>query len=1121
MPQSIRKFYRPLCQSFLLFFLIQVLVISHAQGGRVINRPVSLSATNEPLGSILKKITKSTGINIFFNSVDLSEYSNVTISVKNKLFTDVMHELLDPRGLEWVDLDDSAISVKRSPQKANSESASPADSSISITGKVTNEKGSPLPGATVMIRGTNKGSATDVNGNFVINSVPPNAYLMISNISFLSKSIPIKGRSFLGTITLQGYIGELDETVIVAYGTTTNRTSTGNVTTIRSKDIGNQPVNNPILALAGRVPGLQITQASGLVGGGVKIQIQGQNSIRNGNDPFYVIDGVPYISQLLPNFGGVLEGAGITNNGQHGNPLSFINISDIESISVLKDADATAIYGSKAANGAILITTKRGKAGKTRVDANLQQGWGRVSRKLNLLNTQQYLTMRREGFSNDKIDFSSPPFDIPEVRTAIAPDLFFWDTTRYTNWQKKFIGGTAKYTNLNLSFSGGTSNTHYLVGTTYRKESTVFPKDFVDEKGAVHFNINSVTPNQKFHLSLSANYLVDNNRLPSVDITSRIFLAPNAPTLYNNDGSINWALDATGKTTFPNPMSELEKKYTVKTNNLVSNAVLKYQITKEIDISSSFGFTTMQSKETVITPNTATQPELRPYILNGGLYGNNNISSWIIEPQINYQNTISKGNLNLLIGTSIQRTDANGQSYSGEGYLSDDVISDPKSASIIRSFSSTAYIYKYNALFGRLNYNWENKYILNISVRRDGSSRFGAANRFHNFGAIGGAWILSEESFLKGMQPALSFLKLKLSYGTTGNDQIGNYAYLNLYTPVAQDIPYQGSTIITPTGLPNPYIQWEETRKLNIGTDFGFFNDILTLNANYFNNRSSNQLLNYALPSMAGGGVLRNFPATIRNSGLELVISGSWVRSKEVEWSSSINITFSKNKLVSFPNQEQSSYANVLIVGRSLSTRRIYKYIGVNSETGVYEFSDSLGKFTSAPDFRRDANILIDLAPKYYGGLNNSIRYKNFTVDFLFQFVKQKGSDLSFGVAPPGVALLNQPVAVLNRWQSPGDRAPIQQYSALGRYADQFAKVKNESDAGYVDASYIRLKNLSASWQIPNNWIKSIHLNSLSLYIQCQNLLTFTKYKGLDPEALSNTNLPPLKMLTLGIRVSL
>ncbi len=375
----------------------------------------------------------------------------------------------------------------------------------------------------------------------------------------------------------------------------TKRFNTGNVVTLSNKEIERQPVGNPLNNLQGRVAGLYISQNSGVPGGSFNIQIRGQNSINNGNDPLYIIDGVPYTSQLLPNLSEDILQRG-RGSFVGGNPLSYINPTDIESISVLKDADATSIYGSRGANGVIIITTKRGKEGKTKVDLNLSTGISNVARKLSLLNTQQYLEMRREAFANDGAN--------PTV--ADAPDLLYWDTTKYTDWQEKLIGNTAHYTNIEASVSGGSSTTQYILGANYNKSTTVFPSNYSNQKRSIHIGINNTSFNKKLKISVKANYLIGDNNLPSSDIASSILLPPNAPEPLNPDGTLNWA-----NSTWPstNPYAALKKDYTDRTTNLVSNLNLEYALTPYLSIKSSMGYTDMQTDEVLKTPITASNPQ--------------------------------------------------------------------------------------------------------------------------------------------------------------------------------------------------------------------------------------------------------------------------------------------------------------------------------------------------------------------------------------------------------------------------------------------------------------------------------------------------------------------------------
>lgn len=1070
-----------------------------------------------PLKAVFKAIKKQTGFAVMYNTniTMLNQEEKVTVDFKDTPLDEVLTFLLRGKGLGWTYNDDVVVIHKKevvAPKKNEGDSTvTPA----MLTGKVTDAEGSPLPGVTVQVKGTMQGTTTDADGRFALAKVGNGEVLVISSIGYEKREVVVKGRTILTQMNVD--VSSLDETVVIAYGTTTPRLSTGNVNSVKAKDIAKQPVNNPLLALQGRVPGLFITQANGLPGSGITVRVQGQNSIYNGNAPLYVVDGVPYPTETPGQGLGPLGNSGEKANGSEsgtGNALSYINPSDIESIDVLKDADATAIYGSRAANGAILITTKKGKSGKLTLDINLQHGWGRVTRKLQMLNTLQYVQMRHEAFANDG---ESPTVDN-------APDLLIWDTSRYTNWQKTLIGGTSEYTNANVSLSGGTTAIRYLVRGTYQRETTVFPGSFSDQRGGVHFNINSTSANQKFNLQLTGNYLFDNNQLPRSDLTEpAIPLEPNAPALYNADGTLNWMPNAAGSSTWNNPLALLYNTYQNKTANLIGNAVFSYQILPGLDFRSSLGYNSLQSNEWQLNPLIAIRPEQRPSSERSAVYGNRRLNSWIIEPQLTYKKKIGKGKLDLLLGTTIQQSLNNGELVFGSGHNSDNELKNISAASSLYALSN-ATTYKYTALFSRINYNWQDKYIVNLTARRDGSSRFGTRNQFSNFGAIGLAWIFTEENFVRKNLQLLSFGKLRGSYGITGNDQLGDYSFMSLYYPLSVGVPYQGSLGQLPNSIPNPYLEWEATRKLQFGIDLGFFKDRILLNTTYIRNRSSNQLLFYAVPSITGqDGVYQNFPATVQNTGWEFMLNTINLKDKNFTWTSSVNLTIPRNKLIDFPNLSSSTYARRLFIGHPVSVTRLYHFLGVDPATGEYTVADSDGKATTSPNSRTDRTILANTLPKFYGGVQNSFSYKSINVDLLFQFVKQIGVNTLFsngsGTVPGSFSegQSNQPVTVVDRWQKPGDITSIQRYST----GNLSAGLALSSDAALSDASYIRLKNLSISWVLPTQWQQKAHVQHCRVYIQGQNLLTITNYRGMDPETQTVNSLPPLKILTIGLQIGL
>lgn len=1084
-----------------LFITIAFLQVS----AKTVAQKITINEKDISLVKALQSIKKQSGYALFYDNTLISKADKTSINLKDASVEVALTEVLKKQPFTYTIIDKTiVIKPKEEPTVLDKIKSALNLDKIDVTGRVVGEDGQPLPGATVIVKETNISTSTDANGYFTLKDIDPNAILQISFIGY--QKLELKASASLKTIKMAITQNKLDEVKVIAYGQTTERLSIGNSTTVTAKDIEKQPVSNPILALQGRVPGLFVQQQNGIPGSQITIRIQGQNSIQNGNDPFFVIDGVPFSSNL--------PGTGVS-------PINLINPSDIESISILKDADATSIYGSRAANGAIIITTKKGKAGDTRVDVNLQNGWGHITRELPLMNTQQYLQMRREAIKNDGLTIQPSEIDFNGTL----------DSTRSTDWQKELIGGNSHYSNLNANISGGSENTQFFVGTNYHRETTVFKGDFDDRKGDVHFNLGTSSSNKKFRFQLSGSYLFEDNHLPSVDITSWAYqLAPNDPALFNKDGSINWALDKNGNSVWDllgpfggYPLTGNYQPYEAHNSSLVGNALLSYKILQGLEVRSTFGYSALQANETNTSPESAVEPAQQPYYNRHATYNKTNGYTWIAEPQISYIKTLGDGKIDFLVGATFQQTGNNGTSIQGNGYSSDLLLTNPGSAATTTVNSANSE-YKYNALFSRLNLNWDDRYIFELTARRDGSSRFGSKNEFHNFGAIGSGWIFSNESFIKNNLSFLSFGKLKGSYGLTGNDQIGEYGFLSLYNSNSVNIPYQGIGALRPNGLTNPYLEWEETRKLQIGLDLGFFNDRLLVNATRSINKSSNQLVNYSLPYITGFSFInKNLNATVQNSNWEFSLTSVNIKKTALSWTSRLNLTLARNKLLAFPDFANSAYASTYEIGQSLNIAKVFRFAGVNPQTGLYQFTDAKGNLTSNPQYNVDNTAIVDQTPKFFGGLENSITYKGFELSFLFQFVKQKGLNYAFGNFMPGSGVSgNQPLYVFNnRWQKPGDEASIQKFSSTFDYATQISDAK-ASDANYIDASYVRLKNLSFSYQLNSSWTKTLKIQTCKLFVQAQNLLTITSYKGLDPENPLGTNaqLPPLRIITVGLNAT-
>ncbi len=1047
---------------------------------------VSLSLRNAPLEKAFKEIKRQTGYHFIYTRNQLHHTKLLTIDVKDGPLLQVLEKCFRNQPI-WFIVEDKYIVIQNGIFKTSPHSQS---DSLFFSGQITDENGNPIPGATIKSKTTGKTTSTNDAGEFKLKSINKQDYLIITCVGYTGAEVAVNANTQI-SIELKIAIGTLDESIVIAYGKTTKRYATGNVSSIKSEDIIRQPIIDPINILGGKVAGLQIMQNSGVPGAVLTVRLRGQNSIANGNDPMYIVDGIPFPSSTLS--GSLGGGAGVTSS-----PFTSLNPSDIESIEILKDADATAIYGSRGANGVILVTTKKGKQGKLNANVRFSSGLGKIPQKLKLLNTEEYILMRKEAFKNDG--------RTPTI--ANAKDLLLWDTTRYTDWQSELIGRTSEITDINASISQGNSQTSFYISTGYRKETTVYPGNFGFDRLSGNLSFSHSDLKNKFNLRINTTYSLTNKTLPRQDFTRQITLAPNAPKIYMEDGSLNWE-----NSSWTNPLAMTKQKFNGKTSNSITNLNVSYKLLKGVLLSLNSGLTSINIVDNLIIPSTGFNPA---YNVSGTAgFGNKQVKTLIVEPQLTYEKNINKSELTVLIGATAQTSHQKGLYQTGLGYTNDDLLYSLKAASSIKINNETDINYRYAGIFSRINYNINKKYLSTVTVRRDGSSRYGEENRFSNFGSLGLAWIFSKESFLSKFK-ALSFGKIKASAGLTGNDQIGDYKYLNLYAPLP--FTYQGFATFYPTQLHNPNYSWEKVTKTELGIETGFYNDNLLINISYYRNRTSNQLLQYDLPIITGfNSILKNIPAKIQNKGVEIEVSGRLLTNRKIKWNSTFNLTIPKNKLVSFEGLENSTYSNQYVIGRSLGILKVYKHLGVDPEQGNYMFVDydKDGRI-SAPN---DQQNIVQTDQTWYGGWQNSINYKNLSLVFLLQFVKQpRVKSYLFRFSKPGMST-NQPTLVLNRWQQPGDISEIQKFSNSNTNSSRAFSTYRQSDAAYSKGSFCRLKNIQLNYTISPKTKKGVKIADIQIYIQAQNLFTITNYIGLDPE--TDSLLPPMKSILAGINIQL
>lgn len=1103
----------------LTFFLLTAAMVhcyAHSSA-----QTVTISGKSLSFKQIFTAIEKQTGFVVLSNQEVDALPATLSVSLYKMELRSLLDIVLKDQPFKYVIAGKTIFLSQKSTQPTQLTLLSAEQLKEPIKGIVRDSLGAVLNGATIVNRRTKKTVQTNLKGEFTIEA-DEDDLLSVSYIGYEDKIEKVAGAFMI--VVLKRSSSPLDEVQVIAYGTTSRRLGTGNVSTVNAKEIAQQPINNPLFALAARVPGLEVVQTSGLAGGYVNVRIRGMNAGGTSGEPLYIIDGTPFNNNMATLGGPLAQLNGMSS------ALNYINPNDIESISVLKDADATSIYGSRGANGVIVITTKKGKSGKVRINVTAQTGLAKVARKLNLMNTQQYLAMRHEAFRNDGID--PKQMDYKELR---YPDLFVYDTTRYTDWQKVMIGNKASYNDYQLSISGGTPQTQYTIGGTLHQESTVFPGSTKDGKASVHFSINSASNDQKLKASLTGSYMSNENNSPTDDFTRFIVLVPHAPDPYKPDGSLNFGYEPDLNTFLflDNPMINIFKPFESEVSSLASNAQISYSPVNGLHLKTSVGFVEVKGSSFEVSKNAASTPGFSLFNvegpdLRGCVFRDNASRSVIVEPQFNYIIRLGKGDLSLLGGASYQHMTGASRTIFANGFVSDALMKHIGSALNINAFNEAS-DYKYAALFGAFNFNWDRKYILNLNARRDGSSKFSPGKQFGNFGSAAIAWLFGEEDFIKNRLPFISSGKIRSSYGTTGLEPGDNYAYLERYeimhAPMAMD--YQGMRGIRTRGLFANDYHWESTHKFEAALEGGFLKDRILFQIAYYENRTSNRLASYPLAGMVGPGyIIVNRDGVVSNSGIEISLQTTNIKSENFTWSSTFNYSSNKNKLVRDKFLESIGEPYVKAIGLPLDVNQYFSEAHVNPVTGIYEFVNKNGEMTGNPDFSKDNYNFYSLLPKFFGGISNTFTYKTFSLSIWLQFTKQVGKNYYFSFPQmPGEykdSYGNQPVEVFDRWTSPSSPGKFQKFSTK-LFSPEWAAFGNAKNSlsNFSDASYIRVKNISFSYEMPTRLISRIGLTAARLFTNAQNLLTFTNYKGSDPESQRALNLPPMKVVTFGIQLEL
>jgi TonB-linked SusC/RagA family outer membrane protein len=1108
---------------------ILMLVTCLQVSARVHSQTVSFSGKNVSLEKVFASVEKQTGYVFFFDETIMKDAHPVTIRAENNPLDLFLKRVLMEQPFRY-SFQNKTIVISRkdeiilAPPVIENDTTIPPPALPMVSGWVMDINGTPLAGASVTVKTTNKSTLTDSRGQFTVPMTSPDMQLVISFVGYVPKQIAAKQIMTQVFVQLAVAVNALDEEVVQAYGKTSQRLAIGNIVKVSGADIQKQPVMNPLLALNGMVPGLVVTPTSGYVSSPVRLEIRGRNTINPAlvADPLYVIDGVPLtildLTDVSLTTGSYLNGspgfsqAGLLSNTGGQSPLFSMNPADIESVSVLKDADATAIYGSRGANGVILITTKKGRPGKTQFDLNVRQSYSSATRHWQMLNTSQYLQMRKEALKNDGL--------APDA--ANLPEFQLWDTTRYTDWQKK-LWGVAKLTETNLALSGGDFLTSFRIGASYTHSKDITTLNGSNQRATVSMSLTHHSQDQKLGISMMTLY--GYTYVNAIAAPGLPTLAPNLPPIFDAKGNLNYAdWNAAGMGNYY-PFYSILQPSDASTQFLNSNLRITYNVMKGLNLVVAAGYNNGRSKTSWLQPIASLNPINNPTGLAS--FGNTTNNNWNVDPEVDYATYINHGKLEVTVGATYQSTGTHAVSLLGIGYTNDALLKSIVNAPYQQDQENAA-LKKYADIHGRINYNWENRYIFQVSANRDGSSNFGPGRQFGNFWSIGGAWIASEEEWMKHALPAWwSYLKVSTNYGITGTDIGGAYQYLSQWsTPnylTGGLLPaYNNVTPMVPLHAVNQDYQWQENRKINADLTMGFLKDKVTLTLTWYRDRCNNQLTYIPTPVFTGfASVTGNSPANVQNSGWEASLNAKIIDAQPFTWSVSFNGAINRNKLLAYPDFEYSPYYNKYRIGNSINTTYMLHYLGINPQNGQRAYADAnhdgvVGIGNVAPGTGADDRYIpIDLTPKYTGGFGSQLTYKRCMLTFLFTFKKQLGQ---VPYTQTAGAMGNIPVDVFNdHWQKPGDLSRNTRFTMTQAGSDiNFSS----SDAYYTDASFIRLSSLNFSWSLPEQVFKKAGMEGASVSLSMQNIFTITGYKGLDPEVAAFGQMPLPKTIACGISLN-
>lgn len=944
---------------------------------------------------------------------------------------------------------------------------------------VSAEDNEPLPSITVLVQGTNKGTATNLDGEYELELTSDefeNGTLVFSGVGFVRQEVAVNGRRTID-IELATDTELLDEVVVVGYGSQIKEKVTGNISSVSSEDFESVTLNSFEEAIQGRASGVFVQADNGKLGGGITVRVRGTASVNASSQPLYVVDGIP------------VNTTNLSSNGSATNPLADLNPNDIESIDILKDASASAIYGSRASNGVVLITTKSGRAGESQLNVDYSVSTRTPSNQKEFLNGDQYYELFQEAYVNT---FGSGSVD-GEL------DFFFdgvWDRSNNVDWEDQAYQSNLSQ-NLEISSSGGNETTQYFISGAFDdQEGHIIGDEFTRMNGRVNLDHQlseqfDVGVNMALTRTLNKRIPNDNSFATPIQLAAQSPLTP----IYGPDGELNT------NTLYSNGLLYKDgNDYNTEVYRTLGKAYARYEFTPKIRLQGEFGLDLLDQQEKVWNGSSVFQFTGDN---NGSAFlSNDRVRTLISQAYLEYTDTFgSDHSFDAVIGTSYENTLQEFSSVSAQDFPNDD-FTQISSATTVTAGTGGETQYSFVGYFLRANYSFDDTYLLTASGRVDGSSRFGEDNRYGFFPSVSAGWILSNEDFMDFED--ISFLKLRASAGVTGNAAIGNFSSRNLYGAAG----YAGRSALQPSQTPNPALKWETAKQYNLGVDFGLYSDRISGEIDVYLKKSEDLLLDVNIPITSGFTQQTRNVGSLENKGFEFVLN-TVNTVGEFRWNSTFNFSINRNEITDIDGQVITSGINRAVEGEPIGVFYGLEWAGADPDNGdgLYYVNSPEGKdrSTGTTNDPNAANQVVigDPNPDFIGGITNSFGYKGFDLNIFFQFVYGNEIYNGGGVYQSCSACFfdNQTLDQYeDRWQEPGDITDVPE-ARLYDFAGSA-----ESSRYLSDGSYLRLKNLNFGYTLPTNVLDRLSIKKARIYFTGTNLLTFTNYDGWDPEVNTDIN---------------